>query len=47
MVPDEDNPQHELRRDEPAGVQEDHLPEHREGDEGAGGRTDQAGDPTQ
>ena len=32
--PDEDHPQHQLRCDRAAGVQEDHLPEHHQGDEG-------------
>ena len=34
MKPDEDHPQHQLRCDRSAGVQEDHLPEHHQGDEG-------------
>ena len=34
MPPDEDHPQHQLRRHRAARVQEDHLPEHHQRDEG-------------
>ena len=34
LKPDENHPQHQLRCDRAAGVQEDHLPEHHQGDEG-------------
>ena len=38
---DENNPQCELWRAITTGVQEDYLPEHHQGDEGAGGRSEE------